>query len=268
MELTEILKYLSPVALLGLIWAVFQFFQKRRFEKEDFAQKENIDSYKILHSKVNHIKIEYFKLITLLQQATMFERSKLKTYKELRLTNEVLIEETQKKTRIAHLRIKTEIAKNKKISNQILQSSIKTEENKNKLIEIHEKSEILNKELLELGEQLNYASNKVDEYSAIFDLKNRYGDESFDDKIKSISENLQNKIFDLNNIPLLAVKSKEKPHELIAQLTENTQNVVNIFSVVNDINERNFTDTIEIKSIENSLILLDQIEEHIYLVLK
>lgn len=60
----ELIKYLSPVAILGLIWAIFQFYQKRRYERRDLRRKEKLAVYSILSSILRGIEFEIFQFMS------------------------------------------------------------------------------------------------------------------------------------------------------------------------------------------------------------
>jgi len=49
----EIIKNLSPVAILGLIWGVFSFYEKRKFEKADRERSEKNNMFFDLNSTLH-----------------------------------------------------------------------------------------------------------------------------------------------------------------------------------------------------------------------
>jgi len=62
--MSELIKYLSPVALLGLIWAIIQFYQKRRYERRDLYRKEKLAVYSMISSILRDIEFEIFQFMS------------------------------------------------------------------------------------------------------------------------------------------------------------------------------------------------------------
>ena len=56
----EILKYLSPVALLVLIWSIIQYYDKKKSDKSELRRKEKIESCKNLQLQIGVIRYSLF----------------------------------------------------------------------------------------------------------------------------------------------------------------------------------------------------------------
>ncbi|WP_111710112.1 hypothetical protein [Lutibacter citreus] len=56
MNIPELLKYISPLAIFGIIWSIVQFYQKRNTEKKELRRKEKIAVFNNLHSILNSLK--------------------------------------------------------------------------------------------------------------------------------------------------------------------------------------------------------------------
>ena len=53
----EFLKYISPIAILTSIWGIFQFYEKRKYERNEKRRTEKIGVLKDFHSVLNNLKI-------------------------------------------------------------------------------------------------------------------------------------------------------------------------------------------------------------------
>lgn len=53
----EFLKYISPVAVLTSIWGIFQFYEKRKYERNEKRRNEKLEVIKNFHTILNNIKI-------------------------------------------------------------------------------------------------------------------------------------------------------------------------------------------------------------------
>lgn len=55
--MTEFLKYISPIAILTSIWGIFQFYEKRKYERDEKRRTEKIIVIKDFHSILNNLKV-------------------------------------------------------------------------------------------------------------------------------------------------------------------------------------------------------------------
>tara|TARA_R110001592_G_scaffold179376_1_gene420965 strand:- start:92 stop:685 length:594 start_codon:yes stop_codon:yes gene_type:complete len=55
--MTEFLKYISPIAILTSIWGIFQFYEKRKYERDEKRRTEKIIVIKNFHSILNNLKV-------------------------------------------------------------------------------------------------------------------------------------------------------------------------------------------------------------------
>ena len=67
----QIIKYIPILGLLGFIWGIFQFYQKRSYINQDLKNKEKQSSFKEIEFALNNIKNEYWKLYALLTQTVL-----------------------------------------------------------------------------------------------------------------------------------------------------------------------------------------------------
>lgn len=55
--MTEFLKYISPIAILTSIWGIFQFYERRKYERDEKRRTEKIIVIKDFHSILNNLKV-------------------------------------------------------------------------------------------------------------------------------------------------------------------------------------------------------------------
>ncbi|SFI55717.1 hypothetical protein [Olleya namhaensis] len=76
----EILKYLSPVALLVLIWSIIQYFDKKKSDKSEIRRKEKIESCKNLQQRIGVIRYSLFEPHTEISKSAKILANKLTFY--------------------------------------------------------------------------------------------------------------------------------------------------------------------------------------------
>ena len=82
MDIPELVKYLSPVAILGLIWSVSHYFLKRKHEKADIERKEKKEYLTDLLMKISDLRNSLVKIDVLMATKTEQLVSKMKDFKE------------------------------------------------------------------------------------------------------------------------------------------------------------------------------------------
>lgn len=264
----EILKYLSPAIILTLGYNIFQLFQKRKFEMNNFKRQETITSYKEFHSTINSIKNEYWKLFTSIGQTTILLKKKINKVNDTKIENRDSIKKIQLELSKFHSKSNKEIKLTRKLLEMIEREGFDKDEHEKTMDEhlqkAHEREDI-GKNLTEKNQEI---LKQLNIQSTILKSPLELGDNSLFKSTKDISKRLQSLILDLNNIPLIASNIKNKPHLMIQNLTASTQKIINSIETEENINECNILDIIEFENIEESMHQLAKIEEHIYQVLK
>ena len=76
----ELLKYFSPIAIIGLIWGIFQYFDKKKIEKREKRRNEKLEYYLLLKSKLNELRHILIEPHTLIKKYTRLLNSNLSVY--------------------------------------------------------------------------------------------------------------------------------------------------------------------------------------------
>ncbi len=82
MDIPELVKYLSPVAILGLIWSISQYFIKRKHEKVDRERNEKKEYLTDLLMKINNLRNSLVQIDVLMATKTQELASKMNVFKE------------------------------------------------------------------------------------------------------------------------------------------------------------------------------------------
>jgi hypothetical protein len=92
----EFLKYISPIAILTSVWGIFQFYEKRKYERNEKRRIERFDVIKDFHSIINNLKTNLIdfeletEIIFKLLKDKAFEFNKMsKDFKEVKDFNEL-----------------------------------------------------------------------------------------------------------------------------------------------------------------------------------
>lgn len=178
--MSDLIKYLSPIALLTLIWAIFQFYQKRKDEKKD----KKLVIYNSIHLILKDINFELIKFMSN-SRVPM-----LNTGEEVNLMKQSLKElETQVESFQNEINL---------IENKIKPSSedITNLQNKNNNhIKVLKSINLKNKQIVNLSR---------DELNQVY---------------KNFISTLESKIEELNKVSLLNIPNKSKLSLAILELT-------------------------------------------------
>ncbi len=253
----EIIKYISPVALLALIWTIFQFYQKRFHYKSDLTNEKTIDTYRKVEVKLSEIKNEYWKLFAIVSQTTlemgnMIEKSKkekevVSKIKE-RITNLSFNKELEKLHLILEKIKKSDYDEEKKIA--IIKKQFKVAKKEKKELEIH---------LVKVKKELEYNEKIAFELTKFINKRN----ETIYKKVKESSAVLQKLILEINSIPLVGTKINYELKSLLFQLKTSTQNFINLSNSIENITTENIEKIVKSIHIESSMKIIDNIEHKI-----
>lgn len=216
-----------------------------------------IKTFKKIGLKIAEIKNEYWKLFAQLSQNRMEITGNLDVYnnEESKLKEEIDdIEQTIKlidEEDVENLLNKIENEGfNKEMHLPLIENHLKIfrkvkEETNPKIKRVEEKLEILNKEKNE-----------------IFNLKEEK-DKILSKKLKDTATNLQLLILELNKISLVGISDNGLLKNDLLQLNLSIQEFINEINSRENINKINISNIIKIKSINNTMIILDKIENQI-----
>ena len=225
----EIIKYLSPVAFLTIVWAVVQFYQKRKDERRDKKRDAKLIVYNAIYKSIKEIEFEMFKFIS--------------------------------NSRIPMLNVKEEVAsfndllENLSEKNEILKKEIKAiKKNKNNInVEFNEfesdwkaNKKMLDDIILKKEQALN---KNVDEISPIFD---------------SLISTLESKIEEINKISLLILPEKEKLEKRIFELSHKISTTIETCKTNKHIDENGIPNLNLIELFRNLFEITDSIKSDIY----
>lgn len=123
--MSEWIKYLSPVAVLTIIWGIFQFYQNRKDEKDEKRRDEKLLIYNSLYSALGSLN---FKII---QFITNSRTSLILLKKEIYSINELVKNLGERITDLEH---KIDALKNKSNNDPEKINELQNEWNKNKAL--------------------------------------------------------------------------------------------------------------------------------------
>lgn len=251
---TEILKYISPIAIIGLIWGIFQFYQKRYYSKSDLKKEKTLNAYKEIEIKIAEIKNEYWKLFALLSQITLglsqkikdsksklktieknydFEQSKLELEKSQDLLDKTENEGFEKEKHIPLLKEQLKLAKTRR------------KETKNRLKKLERELDTSKNEFKELNEFLEHK------------------DQILDEKVKNSGTKLQELIFELDQISLVGISGSISFKNDFSQLKLLIQSLINEIMSKENINRDNILKILKTNNVEETMKTIDKIDTQI-----
>jgi DNA repair exonuclease SbcCD ATPase subunit len=130
----EFLKYISPLALVGFVWGIYQYFDKKKIEKTESRRGERIKHFDKLQTKLNELKYLLIEPLTEINKLIRILNTKLLSY-ESEVNREIeILEQINKKlknTKEASIEKETLV----KEQNQIIDSLNERRIESNKFLE-------------------------------------------------------------------------------------------------------------------------------------
>ncbi|WP_281753485.1 hypothetical protein [Neptunitalea chrysea] len=202
----QILKYLPLLGLLGLIWGIIQFYQKRFYIKSDLKREEKRSYFREVDIIINDIKNEYWKFFATISQTTLLLE------KKINYSNEIIdLEEKETKSTGLELDYAQELDTTTEILENIEKEGYNEEEHKIILKELLKSAKkgqkILTSSLKEKKKNLDELKANQSELKSFLENKNL----KLSDKTKQTSKSLQGFILDLNKISSIGIDDKNIP---------------------------------------------------------
>lgn len=201
----EIIKYLSPVAILGLIWAIIQFYQKRRDDRRESVRKEKLIVYNAIHSVLRDIEFELIQFMSSSKIPMFNVEKEIKSGKEIIASMDKMVSNIKKEM---------EIQKNQEGFNEkaIDKLDIELENTKVDIDEI----------IIKLEEVTN---KNVEEITPIF---------------QNLILSLKTKMEEINRIPILILPKKNVLESIIFDLTNEITALLEKFGTEKHMDEKGF----------------------------
>jgi hypothetical protein len=164
----DFLKYFSPLAIFGIIWGIYQYFDKKKVEKTESRRNERIKYFDKLQSKLNELRYLLLDPYTEITKSTRILNTKLLSYEsDLNIKIENL-EEINKKL---------EILEAPSVDKEIL---------------LKEQNKIINYFNIKHLESTKFLKNEI---------------ESVQNNLKPLSNKIEAKTAELNEIPIIGMSN-------------------------------------------------------------
>ena len=213
----EVLKYLSPAAFVGIVWGIYQHFDK----KKESRRKEKIQNFEKLQTKLNEIRYTLIEPHTEVTKSTRILNSKLLDY-ETETNREIDIFE----------KIKNNIEKEDQVSKKkrlIAQQNKIVDSLKNRSIESHQ---FVSNEIESVINNLSSLPNNLDKQTASLNEIPVLGLPNITSKILDLTLKLK----EISNI----IKTRETHSESIKLSEEFINSLIKatdiIFEIESDLN--------------------------------
>jgi len=190
----EVVKYLSPVALLAIIWAIVQFYQIRADKKREKDRNEKVEVYASIHSILGDIEFKVFKFIW---SSNVPLKNAVESFIKMNKSLQIFSEELSS--------FESEISLTEQMKNP----------NEKNVEEIRRKIDCKKNKL----DKLDFKTSEISKQSVI----------ELDRLFLELTLTLETRIEDLNKVPLLLMKNKNSLKIAIFKLTNDINTILENF---------------------------------------